>query len=218
MTSKNPTHIRGLYDVNDWYDAHKYHYHYYINSDSYRKDEIRYRTRDIRRFYNLRNKYRPGDKTLFYQNAKNGKRKTNSSKTKKYRRYQVAVQTSDSLLFDDSDFEKMVNLFENERYNDDLFLFPYLKRRLMIKYFRLWQNRFCHVCAFKLQHNLLIMNNNDDYKSSSDASEPEFVINFDFESGDTDDETVENNQKDKSIILQYGPDDHGIKDVTFKVM
>ena len=101
-------------------------------------------------------------KTLFYQNAKNGKRKTNSSKTKKYRRYQVAVQTSDSLLFDDSDFEKMVNLFENERYNDDLFLFPYLKRRLMIKYFRLWQNRFYHVCAFKLQHNLLIIDNNDD--------------------------------------------------------
>lgn len=218
MTSKNPTHIRGLYGVNDWYNEGKYRYHYFINYDDYCNDEIRYRTRDIRRFYNLRKKYYPKDKKFHTQNLKSSKKRKVSPNSKIYRRYQVGVQTSDSLMFDDSDFERMICVFDNDHFNNDLFLFPYLKRRLMIKYFRLWINRFYRVRAFKLQQNQLINDAIDNqYQYSSDES-PENVINFDFES--SDDEIIENNNnnKEKIIHLQYGPDNHGIKDVTFKVM
>ena len=216
MSNKNTTHIRGLYDVKDWYNAGKYQYHYYINSDTYHKDEIRYRTRDIQRFYNLRKKYDPKNKKLFYQSSNSNKRK-NSPKTKKYHRYQIGVQTSDSLLFDDSDCEKMVCVFNNDHFNNDLFLFPYLKRRILMKYFRLWVNRFYRVRAFKFQQIQFVDSNIDDgYEPSNDIIEPENVLNFDFE---CDDDIIENNNnKEKSIYLQYGPDDHGIKDVTFKVM
>lgn len=222
MSSKNPTHIRGLYDVNDWYNAGKYRYHYYVNSDAYRNDEIRYRTRDIRKFYNLRKKFSPKNKALSNQNLKSRSRRNNSPKTKLYRRYQIGIQTSDSLLFDDSDFERMVYVFDNDHFNNDLFLFPYLKRRILVKYFRLWINRFYRVRAFKLQKNPFVNEYADnEYQYSNNESDPEYVIDFDFESSDDDIVKNEDNNiynKEKIIHLQYGPDNHGIKDVTFKVM